>query len=92
MLTAAALSAETSEVRSAFSAFVLRRLARAVILVVATSLVTGVHVTRLFAGNFWLSDTPDVVGSRGWDAKLPRIVTWVELRDLKNDRRPMATV
>jgi endonuclease/exonuclease/phosphatase family metal-dependent hydrolase len=32
-------------------------------------------------GTFWLSPTPDVVGSKGWDADLPRVVTWVELRD-----------
>lgn len=30
---------------------------------------------------FWLSDTPEIVGSKGWDAALPRVVTWVELRD-----------
>lgn len=28
---------------------------------------------------FWLSDTPDVAGSIGWGASLPRIVTWMEL-------------
>lgn len=30
---------------------------------------------------FWLSPTPDVPGSQGWDAALPRIVTWGKLRD-----------
>lgn len=30
---------------------------------------------------FWLSETPDVPGSVGWDAALPRIVTWAKLRD-----------
>ena len=30
---------------------------------------------------FWLSDTPDVPGSKGWGASLPRIVTWLELVD-----------
>ena len=30
---------------------------------------------------FWLSDTPDVPGSKGWGASLPRIVTWMELAD-----------
>jgi endonuclease/exonuclease/phosphatase family metal-dependent hydrolase len=30
---------------------------------------------------FWLSDTPDLAGSKGWGASLPRIVTWVELAD-----------
>lgn len=32
-------------------------------------------------GNFWLSDTPDKPGSIGWDAELPRIVTWGFFRD-----------
>jgi len=30
---------------------------------------------------FWLSNTPDVPGSIGWGASLPRIVTWMELVD-----------
>jgi endonuclease/exonuclease/phosphatase family metal-dependent hydrolase len=30
---------------------------------------------------FWLSETPDKPGSKGWGASLPRIVTWVELKD-----------
>lgn len=28
-------------------------------------------------GTFWLSELPNVIGSIGWDAKQPRIVTWV---------------
>ena len=40
-------------------------------------------------GTFWLSQTPDKVGSKGWDADLPRVVTWVELRDHKNNDRPL---
>jgi endonuclease/exonuclease/phosphatase family metal-dependent hydrolase len=30
---------------------------------------------------FWLSETPELPGSKGWGASLPRIVTWVELAD-----------
>ena len=30
---------------------------------------------------FWLSETPDLPGSKGWGASLPRIVTWLELVD-----------
>jgi endonuclease/exonuclease/phosphatase family metal-dependent hydrolase len=30
---------------------------------------------------FWLSETPSVRGSLGWDARYPRIVTWARLRD-----------
>lgn len=33
------------------------------------------------SGTFWLSPTPDVVGSRGWDAALERIATWARVRD-----------
>ena len=29
---------------------------------------------------FWLSETPDIPGSVGWEALFPRIVTWVKLR------------
>ena len=36
---------------------------------------------KLAGGDFWLSPTPDVVGSKGWDAALPRIATWVKLAD-----------
>ena len=41
---------------------------------------------KLDGGHFWLSETPDVVGSRGWDAALPRMVSWVKLRDRKSDK------
>jgi endonuclease/exonuclease/phosphatase family metal-dependent hydrolase len=33
------------------------------------------------SGTFWLSATPEQPGSKGWGAKLPRICTWVRLRD-----------
>jgi endonuclease/exonuclease/phosphatase family metal-dependent hydrolase len=33
------------------------------------------------SGHFWLSETPQIVGSNGWDASLPRMATWVKLRD-----------
>ena len=32
-------------------------------------------------GAFWLSPTPDVPGSKGWDAALPRVATWARLKD-----------
>jgi endonuclease/exonuclease/phosphatase family metal-dependent hydrolase len=34
-------------------------------------------------GHFWLSDTPDTPGSKGWDARHPRMVTWCTLRDVE---------
>jgi endonuclease/exonuclease/phosphatase family metal-dependent hydrolase len=41
--------------------------------------VNEARVTVLRWGEFWLSPTPDSVGSRGWDAALPRMAVWVEL-------------
>jgi endonuclease/exonuclease/phosphatase family metal-dependent hydrolase len=35
---------------------------------------------------FWLSDTPEIPGSKGWGASLPRIVTWMELAE-KNSHK-----
>ncbi len=35
----------------------------------------------LGGGNFWLSETPDVPGSKSWDAAITRICTWVKLKD-----------
>lgn len=32
---------------------------------------------------FWLSTTPEVPGSKGWDAAITRIVTWGKFRDKK---------
>lgn len=40
---------------------------------------------REAAGTFWLSETPDVPGSVGWDATHPRVATWVRLRDERRD-------
>ena len=37
--------------------------------------------TLLDSGTFWLSETPEVVGSLGWDGACERIATWVVLRD-----------
>ena len=31
-------------------------------------------------GQFWLSETPDVIGSLGWDSDYPRICTWGRFR------------
>jgi endonuclease/exonuclease/phosphatase family metal-dependent hydrolase len=36
---------------------------------------------RLDGNTFWLSETPEKAGSVGWDAALPRIATWVKLKD-----------
>jgi endonuclease/exonuclease/phosphatase family metal-dependent hydrolase len=38
----------------------------------------------LDAGQFWLSEYPDSIGTIGWDAMLPRICTWMKLQDLES--------
>jgi endonuclease/exonuclease/phosphatase family metal-dependent hydrolase len=35
---------------------------------------------------FWLSQTPETPGSKGWDAQITRIVTWVQFRDRKTKK------
>jgi endonuclease/exonuclease/phosphatase family metal-dependent hydrolase len=37
------------------------------------------------SGHFWLSDTPEIAGSKSWDSSLPRMVSWVQLSDLSNN-------
>ena len=41
-------------------------------------------------GNFWLSETPDVPGSKGWDAALERVASWVKLKDRQTGKVFMA--
>lgn len=35
---------------------------------------------------FWLSETPTVPGSKGWDAAITRVVTWAHMRDKKSGK------
>lgn len=42
-------------------------------------------------GSFWLSDTPERPGSRGWDAALPRVASWVKLLD-RQAQKPLLFV
>lgn len=37
--------------------------------------------TLLDSGTFWLSETPETPGSKGWDGACERLATWVLLRD-----------
>jgi endonuclease/exonuclease/phosphatase family metal-dependent hydrolase len=41
---------------------------------------------KLDEGHFWLSETPDKPGSKGWDTSLPRVASWVKLRDKATKR------
>lgn len=38
------------------------------------------------SGHFWLSETPDVPGSRSWDSAITRMATWVRYYLPKEDR------
>jgi endonuclease/exonuclease/phosphatase family metal-dependent hydrolase len=37
---------------------------------------------KLQSSTFWLSETPTIAGSKGWDAAITRIVGWIKLKDL----------
>lgn len=41
-------------------------------------------------GTFWLSPTPQEVGSLGWDAAFPRIATWARFGDKRADAEFLA--
>jgi endonuclease/exonuclease/phosphatase family metal-dependent hydrolase len=56
---------------------------------------TGEHTAIFFAkarlqpvtsGNFWLSETPEIPGSKSWGTGHTRMVTWVHFIDLKTGR------
>ena len=40
----------------------------------------------LDSGTFWLSETPNVPGKRGWDAMCNRVVSWGKFRDKSSGR------
>src|SRR4051794_4672946 len=44
--------------------------------------------TKLDEGHFWLSESPQTAGSKSWDSSLPRMATWVKLKDRKNEPTP----
>lgn len=42
---------------------------------------------ELLDGNtFWLSEQPEEIGKAGWDAALPRIVTWAKFKDKSSNQ------
>ena len=45
------------------------------------------RIKCLSSGNFWLSETPEVVGSVGWDAKYTRICTWGQFKDRRTGKK-----
>lgn len=40
----------------------------------------------LDAGTFWLSETPEVIGSKSWDAAITRIANWALMQDLDSNQ------
>jgi endonuclease/exonuclease/phosphatase family metal-dependent hydrolase len=44
------------------------------------------RLTPVESGNFWLSETPEVPGSKSWDMSLPRMVTWARFKTSKGAR------
>ena len=42
---------------------------------------------KIAGGDFWLSETPEIPGSKSWDSKHVRICTWALLNDRKTNRQ-----
>lgn len=40
------------------------------------------RITVRNSGTFWLSETPDIPGSKSWDAAITRVATWAEAVDV----------
>ena len=45
------------------------------------------RIRVLQSETFWLSTQPHVAGSKGWDANLPRVVTWAQMKDLPTNKQ-----
>lgn len=43
--------------------------------------------TPIESGHYWLSDTPDVVGSTSWGNSIPRMVTWAKFQEEDTDEQ-----
>jgi len=48
--------------------------------------VRAARFEALESGDFWLSDTPETPGSRSWGNTLPRMATWIRLRERSTRR------
>lgn len=55
----------------------------------SAALFRNARFEAVASGTFWLSETPDVPGSKSWDSSLPRIVTWLKLRDRASGGREL---
>ena len=45
-----------------------------------------IRLQALQTKTFWLSETPEIPGSKSWDAAITRVVTWVKFRDRKTKK------
>lgn len=43
---------------------------------------------KMAEGHFWLSETPELAGSKSWDSSLPRMVSYVSLKDKRHPNSP----
>lgn len=43
--------------------------------------------TEIESGNFWVSETPEVAGSKGWDASYLRVAAWAILKDKETGKQ-----
>lgn len=57
-----------------------------------TLLLRTTRFTVVDSGTFWLSETPDVPGSKSWDSSLPRIATWARVKDKHAGDRPLLVI
>jgi len=58
----------------------------------STLLLRTARFTLVDSGTFWLSETPDVAGSKSWDSSLPRIATWARVLDRQAGDRPLLVI
>lgn len=42
------------------------------------------------SGTFWLSETPEVAGSKGWDGACERVASWAKLQDRRSGKEYFA--
>ncbi len=42
--------------------------------------------TPIESGYFWLSENPDEIGKKGWDAACERIATWIKLKENSSNK------
>jgi endonuclease/exonuclease/phosphatase family metal-dependent hydrolase len=58
----------------------------------STLLLRAERFAIVDTGTFWLSETPDVAGSKSWDSSLPRIATWARVKDKRAGDRPLLII